>query len=180
MQVKLRFGTVLSRLLTLIGALLWAGQLAAHEISPTIADMEVKDGQLELIFDLTLESHLADINLDGLTDTNDAENGADYDRLRALPAFELAGRASGLVARWNDAGVVQMGGAVAALGLVDVQVTEVDNLELPRNARLVVSTPMSADTVQIAWPLGSGDLVIPAIWQGAVCRNQSRSQGAAR
>ena len=55
----------------------------AHETQPTITDMTATGDQIELLLLINLEAFLGGINLDEIEDTDDAENVADYDALRA-------------------------------------------------------------------------------------------------
>ena len=55
----------------------------AHEVSPTVADLALEEGQVRLDLRIALESFLAGIDLDAAEDTNDVPQAADYDALRA-------------------------------------------------------------------------------------------------
>jgi hypothetical protein len=74
------------------------GSAAAHEIRPTIADVEVGRDQVSISLRIALEPLIAGIDLSSVDDTNDAPEAAIYDRLRALgpealeAAFRMHGR----------------------------------------------------------------------------------------
>ena len=82
---------ILSRALALSMALLltFAGPARAHEIRPTIADVEVGAERVTLTLRITLETLLAGIDLATVEDTNDAPEAALYDRFRAMEPDRL-------------------------------------------------------------------------------------------
>ena len=88
----------------------------AHEVTPAIADFMVKDGQITLELRLNVEAFVAGINLDGLSDTNQTAQAADYDELRALDGEELEPMVRLFAEDWLETFSVQAGGPVA-LGL---------------------------------------------------------------
>ncbi|MEO1155092.1 MAG: hypothetical protein AAFX59_14695 [Pseudomonadota bacterium] len=56
----------------------------AHEVRPAISNLTIADGAVTIDIEMALEAPLAGIDLDGLSNTNDAENAELYDTLRAL------------------------------------------------------------------------------------------------
>jgi hypothetical protein len=70
---------------------------SAHEIRPTIADVEVGRDQVTMSLRIALEPLIAGIDLSAVDDTNDAPEAAIYDQLRALgpEALEAALRRHG-------------------------------------------------------------------------------------
>lgn len=155
---KLRLWAVLSS----VWLVFWAGLASAHEVVPTIADLTTPEGRVILEMRINLEAQLSGIDLDAVEDTDAAENVADYDALRAQSANEIATRAQELIASWNDSQLVTAGGAAVALRLDSVIVPEVLDDELPRISNLIVSGDLDAgaETLQVAWPRGAGDLVL--------------------
>ena len=152
MWLRLGFAAALS---TLFGV-----SVAAHEVQPAIADLRAADGTIELILDLNLEAYLAGIDLDGLLDTDDAEDSAAYDRLRALNPEALAAEVTGLVATWNGLPLVAVDGAPVIMSAREVLIPEVGNVDLPRPSRLVLLAEATGAQVQVAWPKGAGDMVL--------------------
>jgi hypothetical protein len=158
LTVKLRLWAVLSSLWLLV----WAGVATAHEVVPSIADLSVAQGRVTIEMRVNLEAQLSGIDLDTLEDTDAAENVADYDALRALPAPEVAARAQGMLDTWNSVPLLRAGDAAVALTLDTVTVPEVADTELPRISSIVMSgaLPAGTDVLQVAWPDGAGDLVL--------------------
>ncbi len=158
MPLKLRFWAVLS---TLCWAA-WASVASAHEVVPTIADLTVADGAVEFAVRVNVEAQLSGIDLDEIADTDNADNAADYDVLRALSGAEVADRVPTLTANWNALPLVLADGVPVVVTLDDVNVPDVPNDELARISDLVLSGSVPAGTraVQVAWPDGAGDLVL--------------------
>lgn len=134
--------------------------VAAHEVQPAIADLRAADGTIELILDLNLEAYVAGIDLDGLLDTDDAEDSDAYDRLRALNPEALAAEVTGLVATWNGLPLVAVDGAPVIMSAREVLIPEVGNVDLPRPSRVVLVGEATGAQVQVAWPKGAGDMVL--------------------
>ena len=66
------------------------GAAKAHEVQPAVMDLEITPDTITLHLDWTLEAAVADLNLEGLADTNAAENAEAYDDARALAPDALA------------------------------------------------------------------------------------------
>ena len=136
--------------------------LRAHEVQPTIGDLTVADGTATLVLRINLEAFLAGVDLDGLDDTNDAENAEDYDALRALPAGEIEARAPRLLEAWNALPLLQVDGVPVALESVAVAVPEGLDFEVARVAEwtLTGSAPDGAARAVVTWPDGGGAMVL--------------------
>ena len=156
--MKLRLWAVLSTLC----AAIWASLAEAHEVVPTIADLTVADGAVQMDLQVNIEAQLSGIDLDVVSDTDAAENAGDYDALRALSAPDVAARAASLVETWAALPLISADGVPVVLTLSDVAVPEVSNEELARisDMRMVGAVPAGTTTVQVAWPDGAGDLVL--------------------
>lgn len=157
-QPKLRLWAALS---TLCCSLI-AGVAAAHEVVPTIADLTVEDGIARLEVRVNIEAQLSGIDLDVIDDTNNADNAADYDALRALSLDAVAARVPELVQTWNALPILSASGAAIILTVEDVSVPDVQNEELARVSDVILSgsVPAGTNTVQVAWPDGAGDLIL--------------------
>lgn len=155
---RLMIWTLLSSIWLVIGSSI----AMAHEVVPTIADLITSDGRVTLEMRINIEAQLSGIDLDTVEDTNTAENAADYDALRALPAEDVAARASELVASWSENGLIAVDGATISLGLGSVIVPEELDSEQPRISNLIVTgvLPAGAASLEVAWPQGAGDLVL--------------------
>ncbi|MDF1715733.1 MAG: HupE/UreJ family protein [Antarcticimicrobium sp.] len=148
-------------LLSSLCALFAAGAARGHEVTPTIADLEVTGGVLTLDIRLNAEAFVAGINLDGLINTNASSGSARYDSLRALPPEEFAPRLRAFAETWAGQIRVTANGPVP-LAVEAVRVPEVGDAELPRASHLVLTgrVPAGSDTLTLAWPFGSGGLVL--------------------
>lgn len=159
---KVRAARVLSTFLVLLAWVIQPVSVAAHEIQPAIADVTIGQSEVTLNIEMTLEAPLAGIDLDGLADTNEAENAADYDALRALTPSELEAR---LRASWPDIArqiTLLAGEAVLSPDLRDVDVPDINDIELARISRLTVVAPLPQDgsALTFGWASEFGALVV--------------------
>jgi len=134
----------------------------AHEVLPSVADMERQNDRLVFDLRVNLESFLAEIDLAEVTDTNDTDASDTYDTLRALEpaALEEAFRAF-----WPQmaAGIdLQVDGARLDTQLDAVSAGEVGNTELvrPSTFRFSAALPADAAMVQVGWAPEFGALVL--------------------
>nr|WP_241188277.1 HupE/UreJ family protein [Pseudohalocynthiibacter aestuariivivens] len=140
----------------------WGMAALSHEVSPSIADLTVTDGQAALQIKMNAEAFVAGIDLDNVTNTNETDQSDSYDALRALPPEALETR---LREGWDDlaAGITLRAGETAIpLQLDMVEVAPVGNTELPRNTVLHLSGPVPSgtQTVTMGWGAGFGELVL--------------------
>ncbi|KIN61002.1 putative membrane protein [Sulfitobacter noctilucae] len=164
--MRLTFPNTLKQV-TLLGAMSMLLMLVgtggrAHEVQPTIGDLTVQDGRAELSLKINIEAFLAGIDLDAVTDTNEAENAADYDALRALSNEDIAARAPDLVPGWNALPMVQVDGTPVTLQTETISIPEDVDIELARVSTWVLSAdvPADANSVQVIWPEGAGAMVL--------------------
>ena len=134
----------------------------AHETQPTITDMTATGDQIELLLLINLEAFLGGINLDEIQDTDDAENVADYDALRALPIEDIAARAPELLAGWNALPLISADGTPVVLESVGVVMPQDIDPELSRIAEWTLrgALPEGARAVTVTWPAGGGAMVL--------------------
>ncbi|WP_235866865.1 HupE/UreJ family protein [Salibaculum griseiflavum] len=134
----------------------------AHEVLPTIGDMEHIEDRLLFSIEGNLESFVAEIDLEGLEDTNEADASGTYDALRALPPEEMAERVRAFWPTMAADVRVLVDGDPVELRLDAVDVPAVGNPELPRESRLAFSAalPEGAAQMQIDWPARYGVLVL--------------------
>lgn len=134
----------------------------AHEVSPTVADLSIEDGQADLSFRLTLESFLAGIDLDSVEDTDDVAQAGDYDALRALNSAQLAARVQAFAPQMLRDMTLKIDGSAVPLAISDLDIPEVGDIELPRQSVMTLAgaVPPSAQTVQLDWPNGFGTLIL--------------------
>lgn len=160
-SLDVRARVVLLALLSSLFALL-ATAPRAHEVFPSIADMEVVEGRLVLTVQANVESFVAGIDLNGLSDTNAAPEAADYDTLRALPPEELGARFDAFWPEMADRIILRADGAALAPERVSVTVPEVGDTEVTRTSTIVFAADLPAGTaaVEIGWDAALGTLVL--------------------
>ena len=141
--------------------LLMTQLVKAHEVTPSIADFSVAQGQVTLDIRLNIEAFVAGIDLDGMEDTDVSDRSERYDILRAMSQEEI----EPLVREFADSWINQI--SVTAGGPVDlvverIFVPDVGDVELPRASHLILGGKLhpGANTVTFGWPKGAGDLVL--------------------
>jgi len=174
LRLRARLSTLLTtllatRLLTLwfIPALLVAGPLAmvqpvrAHEVTPTIADLTVRDGLLRLELRLNIEAFVAGIDLDGMEDTDQSPYSGRYDALRALGPAELLPIVERFTALWLRQVIVETPARVD-LTVSNIQIPEVGDADVPRPTHLTLTGQVAPGTrvLRLVWPDGAGALVL--------------------
>lgn len=160
-------------MVTLAFVLFGATQVRAHEVFPTIGDMEVIDGQLTFRLEGNFESIVADINLDGVQDTENTPQADVYDRLRALDPDAFMAEFDAYWPQMAERIGVVIDGTPIAIELSGLQVPDVGNIEVVRQSVLTFAVPLpdGAETLQIDWPAEYGVLVlrqlgVEAGWDG--------------
>lgn len=133
----------------------------AHEVTPTIADFRVEDGQIALDLRLNIEAFVAGINLDGMEDTNQADQANDYDSLRGLDQADLEPMVRQFAEEWLETVRVTAGGRLQ-LSVSEVLIPEVGDVEVPRASYLMLNgdVPSNARSLTLYWPKGSGGVVL--------------------
>jgi hypothetical protein len=134
----------------------------AHEIQPSVADVEVTAEAMTLTIDLTLEAFLAGVDLEGLADTNEAENSERYDALRAEEPAALAADFRASWEAFREALTLRSGDAAIVADLAGVEVPDVGNTLLPRLSRITMTAdlPAGQSPVIIGWDASLGALVL--------------------
>lgn len=144
-----------------LGLLSGPRDAAAHEVTPTIADLSVTDGNLSLDLRLNIEAFLAGIDLDDIADTNSSGQSDRYDAFRAMSPEMLLPQAQRFFADWAQDLDLRAPGPVT-LRLRDIVIDEIGDPELPRASHVVLSgqVPQEARELTLHWPDGSGGLVL--------------------
>lgn len=134
----------------------------AHEILPTIADLSDEGGTVTIQMRANVEAFLAGIDMDAVSDTDEAAQAEDYDALRARPVEEIEAQMTGLVQQWNALPMLRADGEAVQLVLQDFEVAEAPDPAQPRQSlvTLVGQLPAGASEVVVAWPKGQGSLVL--------------------
>ena len=137
----------------------------AHEVTPTIGDLEVTDGTLKLDLRLNSEAYMAGIDLDRIGNTNEAAQSGDYDSLRALPPDALKERLDAFMPVWAQGITIEVNGAQVPLGLVATKVDPLEDVETPRTSHVTLSGTVdrNASELTLGWPRGAGALVLRQI-----------------
>lgn len=146
-------------------AILWialATPLAAHEVLPSIADMERTGDRLSFDMRLNLESFIAGIDQSAITDTNSAPQAADYDALRAATPEVLEQQFRAFWPQMADKIAVTVDGKTLTPELQTVQVSPIGDIEETRNSMITfdAALPESAEAVQVGWDSTFGTLVL--------------------
>jgi hypothetical protein len=134
----------------------------AHEILPTIADLSDEGGTVTIQMRANVEAFLAGIDMDAVSDTDEAAQAEDYDALRARPVDEIEAQMTGLVQQWNALPMLRADGEAVPLVLQGFEVAEAPDPAQPRQSlvTLVGQLPAGASEVVVAWPKGQGSLVL--------------------
>jgi len=115
---------------------------AAHEIRPTIADVEVGAERVTLRLIVTLESLIAGIDLAEIDNTNNAPEAAIYDRLRTLGPERLEAALRDAWPRIQRGFLIEVEGELVTPDIVSVEIPAVGNLDLPRDSTLTVGAEL--------------------------------------
>ncbi|AHM03625.1 Membrane protein [Roseibacterium elongatum DSM 19469] len=115
---------------------------AAHEIRPTIADVEVGGDRVTMMLTVTLESLIAGIDLSEVENTNNAPEAAIYDRLRALGPVPLEAALRNAWPRIRQGFLIEVAGERLPPEIVSVAIPAVGNLDLPRDSILTVGADL--------------------------------------
>ncbi|WP_240336668.1 HupE/UreJ family protein [Tropicibacter sp. Alg240-R139] len=152
---KLRFLTALSTLW------LWAFTATAHEVTPTIGDLSVQEGQLRLELRLNVEAFVAGIDLDGMADTDASDLSDQYDDLRKMDSVSLERRVGDFATGWAETIRAEANGPII-WAYEGIRIPVVGNAELPRASELLLigALPERSQSVRITWPEGAGALVL--------------------
>jgi hypothetical protein len=157
LKIKLRFVALMSSLV--VSTITF---VSAHETVPTIADLSVEEGDLSFLMRANIEAFLAGINLDEVTDTDEADEVETYDALRALSAQDIEARLPALIDGFNAAPLITVDGGSVAVSVTSFEMAVMPDLEQPRMSVLAlnVDVPTDVKEVVVNWPAGRGALVL--------------------
>jgi hypothetical protein len=135
---------------------------SAHEVLPSVADLSHQDGIVTIDIELVLEGFLASIDLSAVADTNEAEDAATYNVLRALEGPELEDQFRLFWPSMASQLRFLADGARLSPELSQVSVPDVGNIALPRLSQIQVTAvlPAGAQNVDIGWDRKFGALVL--------------------
>jgi hypothetical protein len=118
------------------------GSASAHEIRPTIADVEVGAEQVTLSLRIALEPLIAGIDLSAVDDTDNAPEAAIYDQLRALQPEALEAALRNAWPRVSRGLLLFVDGERLMPEIADLQIPAAGDLGLPRDSVLTVVAPL--------------------------------------
>jgi hypothetical protein len=156
-------------LLSMVLLLGWTvGPIKAHEIRPSVADIEVGADRVRLTIRATLEPLIGGIDLAEVEDTDDAPNADENDRLRALAPADLE---AALRDAWPDISVgitIISNGSVIPLEIISAQIPPVGDVELPRDSEIFLEgqLPPGDAPVILGWRADYGELVLRQVGGG--------------
>ncbi len=138
------------------------GMASAHEVRPAIGDLTSSDGKVSLVLRLSMEPVLADVDLEGLDDTNQSDKSDRVDALRALDPEALKAQIEADLPDLLGRVGIQGDGRDITLSVTEVQVDLVDDVTLPRESRLFLSgdLPAGAQALTVSWPSEYGTLIL--------------------
>ena len=133
----------------------------AHEVTPSITNMQIEGQTVTLNIRANLEGFLARIDLATLVDTNKAPQARDYDSLRALPPAEMESRFRDFFAVMQKGIVARTDKGDIPLTLVAVTVPEVGDVSRARAGvlELTGTLPAGASTAEFGWDAAFGAMV---------------------
>ena len=134
---------------------------AAHEVTPTITNMQIDGSTVSLSIRANLEGFLSGIDLATVIDTNKAPQAADYDSLRALPPADLETRFRAFFPTLQQGFLARSDKGDIALNLVSVTVPKVGEVSLPRASvvELTGTLPAGATSATFGWDAAFGAMV---------------------
>lgn len=128
---------------------LWSHMAQAHEVVPSVVEIEIGEKQAQLTFHINAEALLADIDLSNIDNTNDAANADMYDQFRALPNTEME---NAIRNKWDALGkkisLIVRNRAIA-LQLEQIVVTEEPNMDFPRDTKIVARADLPSNTTEV-------------------------------
>lgn len=154
---------LLSRLTALLTLLVIAGHpLRAHEVQPAVADLMIGADRVEISIRMTIEAPLANVDLAGLLDTNDAANSAIYDAKRALAPDVLAEEVARAWPSLARRMTLEVGGTRLTPEFDGVTVPEIGNVDLARfsTLRLSAALPPGDEPVIFGFDASMGNLIL--------------------
>ena len=128
----------------------------AHEIRPTIADVEVGAETVTITLRITLETLLAGIDLASVQDTNDAPEAAIYDSLRAMSADQLEAMLRADWPRIARGFLIAVEGAALTPEIASVTIPAPGDLELPRDSTLTITAALPPGDAGVSLGLAPG------------------------
>ncbi len=158
---KLARAALLSSL-GLIALVIVNGAARAHEVRPAIADVAIGAQTVEIEIELALEALIAEIDLAGLTNTDEAEGADRYDALRALPPEALLSELNAAFPRIAQSITLEAAGTPLNAIFERAEIPEIGDIELPRDSRLFLRAELPNDESALifGWNASNGPLIV--------------------
>jgi hypothetical protein len=163
MPHKQTFVAVLSTCLAVM-----CGAVSAHEVRPAISDLTVSADRILLEFEASAEAMVAGIDLSTYTDTNDAPEAAEYERLRGLLPPTLAAEIRQAWPELSQGLDLRAGDTRLEPVLEAVEVPFEDDADLARDTKFTLSAvlPADASAITVGWVPAFGALVVRQVGGG--------------
>ncbi|MEP2262750.1 MAG: HupE/UreJ family protein [Paracoccaceae bacterium] len=128
-------------------------------------DLELSGATANMRIEWTIESPVAGLDLDGITDTNASENADEYDRLRALDPAALEEAFRAMWPELQEKFTIQVGESAILPELTGVEVPVDEDVELARTSVVTLSATLpEGDTpVVVGWTPDLGPLIVRQI-----------------
>jgi len=134
----------------------------AHEIRPTIVNLNLTDSGYELDILLNLEAIMAEIGPEHV-DTDESENASLYDNLRGLSSAELKTQFDLFQDQlMNSIEVTDAGGEPISHQFVSIDIPETGDTSLARDTQLRIQPQLDEAISDViwSWPAKYGDSII--------------------
>ncbi len=166
LRARLYFG-LLGCLLLLVSTL-----SQAHEITPTIIEMEVlPNNSLEMRIDTNLEALMSEIGSDH-ADTDTAPTAEEYNQLRALSTAELSNKSAPFIAKLFNQITLASTDTPLTKSLLSADLTVMDqpDVDLARQSLVTYrfSVELISPEIAFSWPEAYGDAVVRLSEQGEI------------
>lgn len=148
--------------LSIISVSIFSTSSQAHELNPTIIDYVVEDGVMTLDLRMNAEAFMSGLDLDGLSDTNEAEKAQDYDDLQARVGDEIEALFEGSFDEFASGLLISTGDAEILPSFVSIETPAVALPEFARVSavQLTAEIPATAQSLIFSWGQGYGIVVI--------------------
>lgn len=158
LSFKLAYCLVLS----IVSALFLTSGARAHELNPSIVDLSAQDAVVTLDFRINAEAFLARIDLDGLSDTNEAEAAESYDALQALSGPDIQAQFEAFSDEFLSGVALQADGETLALKFGSIETPAVALPEFARMSQIkfTADLPENASRLSFGWGQGYGLIVV--------------------
>lgn len=158
----LRLAIIRVALAAVLSTALMQGDAIAHEVQPSVADVQLDADRAVIRLTTAVEPLIAGIDLGAVDDTDDAPESDRHDALRALPPEALA---DALRAAWpaiSEGIVLRSGTASVRPDLEAIEIPAVGDVEIRRDSVLTLGAPLppGADPVVVEWDGTLGPLIL--------------------